>query len=143
MKNALIEKKSLSDEPIIVSKENDIKNLVYNIRGKQVMLDSDLAKLYQVETKRLNESVKRNEKRFPESFCFQCGAQPRAADRLGALAREYRPVGALHRLRERRILLAQSDGGRARHDARADIALNFPYLLTISSHICDKIKIIL
>ena len=71
MKNALIEKKSLSDEPIIVSKENDIKNLVYNIRGKQVMLDSDLAKLYQVETKRLNESVKRNEKRFPESFCFQ------------------------------------------------------------------------
>ncbi len=49
----------------------DIKNLIYVVRGKQVMVDSDLASLYQVETKRLNESVKRNAARFPESFCFQ------------------------------------------------------------------------
>lgn len=48
-----------------------IKNLIYVVRGQQVMLDSDLAMLYQVETKRLNENVKRNQKRFPESFCFQ------------------------------------------------------------------------
>ena len=51
--------------------ENTIKNLIYVIRGLQVMLDSDLAMLYQVETKRVNEGVKRNIKRFPESFCFQ------------------------------------------------------------------------
>lgn len=48
-----------------------IRNLIYTIRGKQVMLDSDLAMLYQVETRRLNESVKRNKTRFPQSFCFQ------------------------------------------------------------------------
>ncbi|MBP3475751.1 MAG: ORF6N domain-containing protein [Lachnospiraceae bacterium] len=48
-----------------------IENLVYVIRNKQVMVDSDLALLYQVETKSLNRAVKRNIKRFPEDFCFQ------------------------------------------------------------------------
>lgn len=48
-----------------------IQSLIYVIRGKQVMLDSDLAMLYQVETKNLNKAMKRNEKRFPEEFCFQ------------------------------------------------------------------------
>ena len=48
-----------------------IKNLIYVIRGQQVMLDKDLAILYQVETGALNRAVKRNVKRFPESFCFQ------------------------------------------------------------------------
>ena len=48
-----------------------IQNLVYAMRGQQIMLDSDLAMLYQVETKRLNEAVKRNIMRFPEDFCFQ------------------------------------------------------------------------
>lgn len=51
--------------------ENTIRNLIYVVRGQQVMLDSDLAMLYQVETKRLNEDVKRNRKRFPYNFCFQ------------------------------------------------------------------------
>jgi hypothetical protein len=50
---------------------NEIENLIYTIRGKQVMLDSDLASLYQVETKILNKAVKRNIERFPETFCFQ------------------------------------------------------------------------
>lgn len=49
----------------------DIKNLIYVIRGKQVMLDSDVAKLYQCETKYVNRIVKRNIERFPEEFCFQ------------------------------------------------------------------------
>ena len=48
-----------------------IENLILNIRGKQVMLDRDLARLYGVETKRLNEAVKRNIERFPEDFMFQ------------------------------------------------------------------------
>ena len=48
-----------------------IENLILNIRGKQVMLDRDLARLYGVETKRLNEAVKRNIERFPERFMFQ------------------------------------------------------------------------
>lgn len=48
-----------------------IEDLIYEVRGKQVMLASDVAKLYQVETFRVNEVVKRNLKRFPEDFCFQ------------------------------------------------------------------------
>ncbi len=59
----------MENKPSIVPKE--IRNLIYTIRGKQVMLDSDLAALYQVETKNLNKAVKRNIKRFPVSFCFQ------------------------------------------------------------------------
>lgn len=50
---------------------SEIKNLIYHIRGKAVMLDSDLANLYQVPTSRLNEAVKRNIRRFPEDFMFQ------------------------------------------------------------------------
>ena len=44
--------------------------MIYEIRGKQVMLDSDLAKLYHVETKRINEAVKNNREKFPERFSF-------------------------------------------------------------------------
>ena len=50
---------------------NDIKSKIHTIRGKQVMLDSDLAKLYGVETKVLNQAVKRNLERFPSNFMFQ------------------------------------------------------------------------
>jgi len=48
-----------------------IQNMIYEIRGQRVMLDSDLAVLYEVETKRLNEAVRRNIKRFPAEFMFQ------------------------------------------------------------------------
>ena len=48
-----------------------VQNLIYEIRGQKVMLDFDLAKLYQVETKVLNQAVRRNIKRFPEDFMFQ------------------------------------------------------------------------
>ena len=48
-----------------------IENAIFQIRGKKVILDSELAKLYGVSTKRLNEQVKRNAKRFPEDFMFQ------------------------------------------------------------------------
>jgi hypothetical protein len=52
-------------------KELIIKNKIHTIRGKQVILDRDIAELYEVETKRLNEQVKRNKERFPENFMFQ------------------------------------------------------------------------
>ena len=48
-----------------------VHHKIYTIRGKQIMLDSDLAALYQVETKVFNQAVKRNSKRFPEDFMFQ------------------------------------------------------------------------
>lgn len=50
---------------------NNLENMIYEIRGVQVMLSSDVAKLYQVETRRINEVIKRNIKRFPDTFCFQ------------------------------------------------------------------------
>ena len=49
----------------------NIKNLIYNVRGKQVMLDSDVASLYEYSTKNINKAMKRNLDRFPEDFCFQ------------------------------------------------------------------------
>lgn len=48
-----------------------IEQRIFTLRGQQVMLDSDLAELYEVETKRLNEQVRRNISRFPENFRFQ------------------------------------------------------------------------
>ena len=56
------------DQLVVV---DNIESLIKVIRGQQVMLDKDLATLYGVETKRLNEQVKRNIKRFPEDFMFQ------------------------------------------------------------------------
>lgn len=50
---------------------NVIEHRIFLIRGHRVLLDSDLAGLYEVSTKRLNEQVKRNRKRFPEDFMFR------------------------------------------------------------------------
>lgn len=55
---------------IVKEKNTIIENLVYEIRGVEVMLDSDLAKLYQVETKRINEAVYRNKEKFPERISW-------------------------------------------------------------------------
>ena len=55
----------------VVTEIKDIGSLVYVIRGKQVMIDSDLAMLYQVETKNLNKAATRNADRFPEDFRFK------------------------------------------------------------------------
>jgi hypothetical protein len=59
----------MENKPIITSKE--IESRIYTLRGQQVMLDSDLAGIYQVETKVFNQAVKRNAERFPENFRFQ------------------------------------------------------------------------
>ncbi len=59
----------MSDELILV------QSLIHEIRGKKVMLDFDLARLYHVETRVLNQAVKRNTKRFPPDFMFQLSAE--------------------------------------------------------------------
>lgn len=56
---------------VIVKDKIVIENLIYEVRGKQVMLDSDLARLYETETKRINEAIYRNKEKFPERFCFR------------------------------------------------------------------------
>ena len=58
--------------PILENKEeSEIKEMIHTFRGKQVMLDSDIATLFGVETRNLNKAMKRNLNRFPEDFCFQ------------------------------------------------------------------------
>jgi len=58
-------------EKEIILKEETLTGLIHFIRGERVMLDSDLAKIYDVSTSRLNEQVKRNLKRFPADFMFE------------------------------------------------------------------------
>ena len=65
-KNEIAKAESASLQPL-----ENIENLIHVIRGKQVMLDRDLARLYGVETKRLNQQVQRNLERFPGDFMFQ------------------------------------------------------------------------
>ena len=55
----------------MAGKLEQIQSRIYVIRGKRVMLDSDLAFLYEVEVKKLNQAVKRNQKRFPDDFMFR------------------------------------------------------------------------
>lgn len=54
---------------------SQISQRIFDVRGQRVMLDSDLAQLYGVDTKRLNEQVRRNLQRFPEDFAFQLTAE--------------------------------------------------------------------
>ena len=65
MSNITIEEREIEEA------SDSVENMIYEIRGVQVMLSSDVAKLYQVETRRINEIIKRNIKRFPDTFCFQ------------------------------------------------------------------------
>lgn len=62
---------NILDNNEIMIAEELITNQIYHIRGQKVMLDSELAILYGVETKRLNEQIKRNEFRFPPDFMFR------------------------------------------------------------------------
>jgi hypothetical protein len=52
-------------------RQSEIKSRIYTVRGKEVMLDEDLAELYEVETRVFNQAVKRNKERFPDDFMFQ------------------------------------------------------------------------
>ncbi len=77
----------------------EIEKKIYVIRGQRVMLDSDLAELYEVSTGRLNEQVRRNLKRFPEDFMFQlntdeyeCLRSQNAISNDGRGGRRYEPL---------------------------------------------------
>lgn len=65
----------MKKEELLPVPDELVMNKIYLIRNQKVMLDSDLAELYQVETKVLNQQVKRNLKRFPEDFMFQLSFQ--------------------------------------------------------------------
>jgi hypothetical protein len=64
------------DSPMAVNRQlNQIDSRIFNVRNQRVMLDSDLAAIYQVTTKRLNQQFTRNRKRFPVDFAFQLTAE--------------------------------------------------------------------
>lgn len=65
-KNDIVKAEQSSIQPL-----ENLESLIHVIRGKQVMLDRDLARLYGVETRVLNQAVQRNIERFPEDFMFQ------------------------------------------------------------------------
>ena len=81
----------------VIAETKDIKSLIYVVRGQQVMMDSDLAMLYQVDTKVFNQAVSRNIKRFPENFRFQLtkeefdALRSQVATSNGRGGRRYRP----------------------------------------------------
>ena len=79
----------MSDELVLV------QNLIYEIRGKKVMLDFDLARLYQVETRTLNQSVKRNLKRFPSDFMFRLTTEEWEENSSQLVMTSNRPKSAL------------------------------------------------
>ena len=94
----VIDKQTIQTEALpAITKSRDIKSLIYIVRGQQVMLDSDLAMLYQVETKVFNQAVGRNIERFPENFRFQLTKEEYDALRSqfatsnGKGGRRYRP----------------------------------------------------
>lgn len=91
------EQEQTTDIIPVVAEAKDIKNLIYVVRGQQVMLDSDLAMLYQVETKVFNQAVSRNVERFPKNFRFQLtkeevdALRSQIATSNGRGGRRYRP----------------------------------------------------
>lgn len=91
------EQEQTTDIIPVMAETKDIKSLIYVVRGQQVMMDSDLAMLYQVETKAFNQAVSRNIERFPENFRFQLtkeefdALRSQIATSNGRGGRRYRP----------------------------------------------------
>lgn len=86
-----------------------IQNRIYEIRGERVMLDRDLAGLYEVEVRTLNQAVKRNNKRFPKAFMFQLTKDEYDAIRLQAEANEN------NSLRSQFVILKTGRGQHAKY----------------------------
>ena len=69
--NLMNEITNIVEKPTLLKQDIELSKLIYTIRGKQIMLDCDLAILYGYTVKRLNEQVKNNKNRFPEDFMFR------------------------------------------------------------------------
>jgi hypothetical protein len=93
---------------ILMSYDN-IQNLIYTIRGIQVMLDSDLAGLYQIDVKILNQATKRNSNRFPSEFMFQL-----TAEEMESLRSRNVTLNKSESLRSQNVTLKNSKRGKHR-----------------------------
>ncbi len=99
----------------LVPTVDNIKNRIYNFRDLQVMIDKDLAEIYQVETKVLNQAVKRNIERFPESFRFQLTNEEYAEqlsnnDRIDSLRSQTVTLNTVQFLRSQTVTLKNERG---------------------------------
>src|SRR5574344_157176 len=96
--------------------ETNIENMIYEIRGVQVMLDADVAKVYHSETKIINQTIKRNINRFPDSFCFKLNH-----DEVARLS-----------LRSQNVTLNESNNFRGRHTKYLPYALTEQGIMMLS-----------
>lgn len=92
--------------------QKQLRSRIYEVRGLHVMLDSDLAELYGVETKVLNQAVKRNPERFPPDFMFQLTAKEHAALMRQSDASDMAPLLAPAALRSQPVTSNPIRGGR-------------------------------
>ena len=123
----------MSEDVTILHKQ--IENRIFTIRGVQVMVDYHLAELYDVETKRINEQVKRNSKRFPQHFMFQL-----SASEWGHLQSQIATTESINNLqsqiataKRRTIPYVFTEQGVAMLSA----VLNSEIAITVSIHIMD------
>lgn len=105
---------------VTASIDDSIKNKIYTIRGMQVMLDSDLAELYDVETKNLNRAVNRNSDRFPPNFMFQLSEEEYQSLRsqivISSSSTSLRfQIGTLDNEESLRSQIATLENGRGKH----------------------------
>lgn len=89
--------------------EEKIENLIYEIRGEQVIIDSDLATLYKVETKRINEAVKNNPEKFPERFSWVLTEEEMLflRSKISTLKKDEQPKRGKHRKYNIRVFTEQ------------------------------------
>jgi len=111
-------------QKVLAVPQEVIEGKILLIRGKKVMLDRDLAKLYKVPTKRLNEQVKRNIERFPEDFMFQL-----SEDEAECLRSHFATLEG-QRLRSQMVTL---DKGRGRHSKYRPYVFTEPGVAMLSS----------
>ena len=103
---------SLVSKKVIVLKSEDVAQLVFFIRGEKVMFDADLAMLYGVEVRNLNQAVARNRKRFPADFAFQLTDDELAALRSQLVISKSPTSQASSRLRSQIVTSNTGRGGR-------------------------------
>ena len=125
----------MSDELILV------QNLIHEFRGKKVMLDFDLARLYQVETRVLNQSVKRNIKRFPPDFMFQLTEDEWITNSSQIVMTSNRPQSALpYAFTEQGVAMQQEENLGAVNDLSEDVRQDIDNLYLAIGELSSRIE---
>ena len=139
------------DKNLVIVDNKEIQSMIYTFRGRQVMLDSDLARLYQVTTSNLNKAMKRNIARFPERFCFQLTENEydnlRFQNGISSLTNNYVDINTLNILSKKKdgvnVLIVTSGKGNLTDKDIAKFNSQYPKLtVKISKDFHDRFLII-